>query len=362
MNSSYEGFLKLSPNVQIDFFENEISITSPWVSLKLESTNENPDMPKEIMNLIKKNSWNSSIIQETLKLIKGESLSFSAPRKSLQIEYEMDIKIPSNPLDMIKFCCDIDDISYFEKILPEKFSWNEKIIKDEAKISSNCYDPITILELVRTFQLDHQCNSIANENFINKLKLLQGEDENKLAICIFLTISQTLYVTRNCEKSLTPALIHKKIKNIVEDFISSERGHDALIQASITSLKKEFELPCPDNVIFPETKVAMELLKLSAMKSPLAFAIQVNSFEGLTKESSDIFIDIMKSSKRLEKSSSGIEKHELINKNEDHGNIGNIIASKICGINEQEMLLAIRLAELNSIIGMSVLERISNSV
>ncbi len=162
-----------------------------------------------------------------------------------------------------------------------------------------------------------------------------------------LYVMQNLYVTEECEPTLSLALgLHPGVDNHIKDFIKEESGHDILLKRSIASLtKNSTDINLNDTPVLKSIIKVMDHFKYTAQNNLLAFCFMVDMFERDEENSSVAhFLELIGE----KKAASPLKTHSKINHEGGHANESFNMLSEVGTLSQLYLKQGIELAEVGS--------------
>ncbi len=278
--------------VKFSLSNNELSVSSPWVSIEAE---------------IEEGSISSSDLQLPLKYEKG---NIQALLEHLQ-EYCLFYDEPRKNLLKAK-----------DFLEPEVWPFENKDIL-KYRINRYSYDPITAFQLLQKDSLLQQCETKNNVYKNLELRLKKSPEDFKSSL-IFL-LNQTYYITENFSKVVHPdKKMAEGLSCFSREIYEEEVGHHKLILQSLKALGADPDL---DQVAQP-TKDLIQIVSEAFQNSALGFALVNSSLEGNHYPAEDPLSKIIKQSP-FKDAAKGIDAHFKINKEANHKDTGLKIAASL---------------------------------
>ncbi len=243
-----------------------------------------------------------------------------------------------------------DDVETVSKVLanlPRKaFVWDSEAALTFSKVGNEIH-PESLFTIVRRYHLLELLeNDIGKEVF----KFIENLPREDFAQAVSRIVKQNLYVTEKCNSSLAPAVqIAQSARALVEHFIQQEKGHDRLLTTALKSIvEKPEEVP-----VSIQTITLMNLLKLTAERNFLAFAMAVDFFERSSYEKMDpLALLLLKGG--FDEAAKQINRHMDINDAGGHENMGLKFLESMAPCSREYAQEALYLAEAVSLVMNSV--------
>jgi hypothetical protein len=221
------------------------------------------------------------------------------------------------------------------------WSWEIREILTASFIARNHYDSISAFTCIRRliFQATLQTTTILSGAHIGPL--LTAKPKNLLRFAV-MVLNQSFHVTSQC----VPSLNHFEAKpdefsSELGAYIKQEAGHHNLIRAALAELGEQ---PSQDMVCEP-IRGAMRLLTYAAKEHPFALANCIGLFEMASFGEKDELAELLGSAGAAG-AAEPLLRHFEINKKENHAAIGFDLAQTLPFITEDDVVIAVCLAEL----------------
>lgn len=347
MHAPYE-----SVKVEWNSDKTGLYVSLPWVSLEIEVFVQDRQWVEEAITYLHKD-WTNQSVQRFLNELSGCDIAYSSPRSIDDIGTGLTLSDEPNllaedalktPLSFSKFICqnteDITDVS-----LPQAWEWDlEKICRVSNIKGTDLYDPITIVSYLKGMLLasDAMTDSYRQELPV-LLDQLRERSEPKFFTFMLMMLRQTHYITEKFQQYVPLVLnIFSEAATEIQQFIDEEKGHDKLMELSLSALGCEN----PDDIkVLKENILIMELLNFAVNSTPLAFTVLVGYFEGGHYGDADPLAEVLKKSS-VPKSAFGYERHFEINRDGDHNEVLHSFANKLPAQDAQSVAIAARILEL----------------
>lgn len=171
---------------------------------------------------------------------------------------------------------------------------------------------------------------------------LQAADPQAFLEFAKFYIRQNHFVTQHAADSLAPSLASPYLKNLMHGFIASERGHDKLMEQSLTALG----VTDPEAIeVLPEVRQLVSLLAFTAGRYRLAFAVLVDLFERESPESEHPLAVLLAQTEGGKKAAIGLARHTEINQQQQHTDFAIRLAAALPSLKDSAAQATIQLAE-----------------
>lgn len=360
-----ERFYYLYPEVKAKMIKDEVVfLKSPWISFQVNVCGYSKFEINKLINRLNSGGRKSRLVTDFLKNCLDYPIFQSSPLKSVkklkQLSSEFSGNLEENFFDNVESICSLNK--------EQRLS----LFKD-AKVDAGGYDSYVAYLILRRLRIlqDMEVNSVQT-NLFNKIKSLREQDKELFGKIILCILYQQFYVTTHCVDALSPALQWDKLTNrSIIKYIQEEVGHEKLVFQSIEELYRVFNLgeirieqlnaeAVILGLVFPETIMAMEILKLSAKTCFFAFCCILPSFEGNGYKESDSIVDLLQDSDFLSVAN-GINTHFKINTNAKHHQVGEKLVQYQPYITDQQLLNALYKIEEMSKLQKELLEKITGT-
>ncbi|MEI8025504.1 MAG: hypothetical protein WCI18_04065 [Pseudomonadota bacterium] len=343
----------------VDKSQGTFSIRTPWILVSGSVDEEHLHSIDQALNAI--NSFDTSFNQEMLaNYFLGQfceyPVSHVKPRKLNQYVDEKPA-----PLD-----CDVSRLDDFanQALRFKTLIWNVEDILHLSRLEgeSDLYDGISIITAIRRLRLLSTSSNIGIQQSISRLLEEKNSDTKEYIVKMQRLLEHSLYITQNAVNILQESLgRHRHADELLQSFISSETGHDLLVQKSL----KVFGGPRKNwnNALLDEVKMIMDVLRYAGKSSLLALSALIEGFEGVKYDSEPNNIwNMLDNIPGFAKASTGVREHQRINDQHDHSNICLELASVLPPITREEAVITILLSEIAEIFRQSLFEKLYNSV
>jgi len=353
----------------------EFKIQTPWVSLKLKADESNHSRLEALVEKIQNGTLTLDDRHEAswmLRSLLDYPIAYILPRAApqftngdshqlLDLEYQ---KI--SPLIFVEqgVASLFDTTAFNQSYLAKAFSarewnWDLEASLQFSKVSASTseFDPYSLLSLARRFSLVESTRLSKTRDLFELVTTLKTDPAKHKNACA-LVLRQNHYVTQKCNASLQPALeLAQRARPAVNEFISSELGHDKLLARALLSLDQD-----PESTAVADSSAAlMEILKLSASRNFLAFALAVDIFERSAYAERDPLATLLDAG-GFENAAKQIDVHKGINDSGAHENISLQFLQFMGPVSEAYATEALRFAELVSALVQSVSAEIAEKV
>lgn len=345
MNSLYIPFKQVSFSLK----DNQVTVSSPWTTVVAEVDADALPSTIQAVESIQQHNYENEESVKFLDFFKSEFLAYPKPRNAISkalsnISTNFENIQNASPIEILRAvnAKASDTLEQKLSFIDNEWLWDHSYILNESKINENLFDPITLMSLIKSFQLIDQVDIHKALDLPNSLAGMRKDNESDFLRKANISISQTLYVTKRCRECIEPAISHSSISEKIKAFLASEANHDRLMQHSLAGL------PTSDPAEpLAHTILLMDILKLCARDSITALSCMLNSFEGLVEQDIDMLAEELKQSS-FSKSANGLLAHLRVNKAQDHHSFSETLLENVGAITKQEAIFIIKMNELNS--------------
>lgn len=319
------------------------SIASPWLKGKIKIPNgtivntESNGNFVEILNndaIFKhKSRWPFCYVKPRKELLETNAIIKRGAKKSKELETPKSLlnALSANTLN-----------NTFWKKHKKNWMWHVNNVLSKSMIKEGVYDPYSAFTHIRRYR-NISKNSELADRLSHFMNTILKDDEPRFFGVISTLLTQSYYITSQCQSALKPALNSFTEAYIeIKSFIEEEEGHEKLVDESIQKIPKKY---IKHHQVFPEAIMAMKLLKQAAQYHPLAFSCLVSHFEEPSSFSSDPLSDLISKSS-IPEIAIGITKHFKINKQGNHCHVGVQFVDCMNACSEEDIVTACRYAEL----------------
>lgn len=319
---------KLYQETKIDRHYNDIKIHTPWIDIYAEID------PNFNEHTILKNTAHFPICYiypNNTQLFKGSYLISEKP----------------SPYDLTK--------QLFKKNLSLNQIKNLKGIKWDINLKKTlkqcrCHPHRTMFSSLHVYSIiRHWVKTYTlkknNFNYLKKFKHLKDNNENAYLSLAKKFLRLNHYITVRCYEALNPALKRNfSTKELIQNYIHSENGHDKILLMALNSIGKNLD-QTPVNIW---TRLSMDLLKLCSSYDVFfpAFIILLERFEDTSLNEINPIADIFWQHPKTKIAGDCIQKHHEINLREEHFSIAYTLLRYIPWITLEQCIACFRLIEL----------------
>lgn len=331
------------PETQIKWLDKNtgtFSLVTPWITVSAEVEPANVE--------------NVSLSSEFLREFTDYPIYHSTPRKLS--DYDVDRQKP-----------DLKEVGFDEELfatLPTHWGWKVQNMVEITTIEGTEFcDALSVITWMRRLRI---LTTFSNRSVPLKVANLKTLKQSDLPVFIDVmrnVLKHSLYVTSKAIECIEESIhLRPETKDLIENYVNSERGHDVLVKKSLLALGGSVDMATLENEVCPEIKTMMSALKYAASNHPLTFAALLEGFEGLNYDEENVSIwDLLEDIPGYPNASRGVKEHSKINKKENHSNICLDIASLLPPVSKEDVVLAARIAESVEYLRQDVFEKIYSS-
>ncbi|MDI1431396.1 hypothetical protein [Polyangium sorediatum] len=312
----------------------------PWLSIEAELVGPDKDMVLAGVAQLQKQDYFAPEAQDFLRRLEDYPASYVAPRQGLER------KAPPPRRRELPACAAPADIlsQVGAPYTMHEWLWDAERIASLSRIEHDAFDPLCAASYLVGRRLEFEVATEPYRRAIEqKLDRLRRLDEVALFDVAKLLIRQTHYITIGLLPTVTIAGAETpRLSGPLEDFMSEERGHDALMARSLSHLGCEDPERIP---VLPSTSTLMRLFAFAARHSPIAFASCIGMFEGSSYPDGDPLAELLEKTS-IPGAAFGYKAHFEINRARDHKNEVFKLAAALPPSNLAEVLLGVRVFEL----------------
>jgi len=333
-------------NLHIDRNKSEIHVSLPWLKGTIgvpDYADIDNDSNKSIVSILNDHQIFKHKSRWIFCYINPRSSQVEFPKKTHNQSLYDELDSPQSLLSYFK---DHKLDSPYWKERFKHWSWDADFLLEKSQIDKDHFDPLTAYTVIRRFRnisKDRQ----ETQHLSNVLEDHLNNDEPAFFGMTHTLLSQSYHVTSHCHESLQPAIEgFKEAELEVKEFIDEEYGHESFIKESLDEVPIEYR---EKSVVFPETKIAMKLLRRAAKEAPLAFCCLISHFEEPANYRADPMAELILKSSNPE-IARGIATHFKINKQGNHHSVGIDFAKNLSTSTKKDLIIACRFAELLSML------------
>jgi len=254
--------------------KHEFTLSTPWIQVTAAIN------PKDFVKIHRVSQYinnritpsspsDIALISWFLSCFKEYPFSYCLPRKKEQLPLNSQVtnKTPglnsnSSPTDFIKVITQHTTLAETLKLPIKTWQWDAEAVLKASKLDGTGYDPLAVLSVLRRYRLREMSQDKVATNAFDLLSQLQKSDQTTFIKVMSHMIRQNHYVTEKCEESLSPALkLCQKTRDVVQDYIASEQGHDRLLAKTLEGLGIQDPKSLP---VLPEIVALMAMLHYGA--------------------------------------------------------------------------------------------------
>ncbi len=219
--------------------------------------------------------------------------------------------------------------------------WDHDSILKFATVDE-MYCPESVLTAVRKFHMIEVKERGGVSQVYTTVRELPDDQQQDMAARL---IRQNHYVTSRCIEAVEPALeIAQSSKEEVEKFIKEEKGHDIIMAKAVEAAGFDAEKV----EVCLNARVIMDLLKFSASRNFLAFALLIDFFERSNFSGKDPLGELL-SDIGLKDSAKLVNRHMQINDMGEHDAVSLDLLKNVGLVTEPYLREALAIAELTSV-------------
>jgi len=229
-----------------------------------------------------------------------------------------------------------------EWVMNARFEWDALKVLHFSRIGSlDLFDTLSAFSVLRRY-LHEASIDLSGKEMSVKLEQLRNYPE-QLRVGVGIVVAQNFFITRHCQEALAPASHNfPKISEKVCRYMLSEKGHDELVKKAL----KNLGFHDPEKLeVLAETRLLIDILRLSSEASVLAFATMVEFFESGSSSSLHPIAKILKGTQYAQ-AGLPLQRHRDINVGEGHSSTAFSFLFPVVTCTVRQIVEAVRLAEL----------------
>lgn len=336
----------LKPYSEVKFMrsDNLLSVICPWLTLDIELEDSNIDNIDNCLKKIIEQDFLDNNVQSFLNFFSSYPLLYIIPNN--QVEFDNNsLQIPDKYQLLEEIDLGLTKNNWVDLSVNKDWHIDVKDVLNFSSIGNDKYSPISVLSYLNHFIFS---KSDSVDGLHEKLEYLLAKNESAFFEIIKLILRQSYQVTSSCDKSISPAInLREETRDIVADYVNSEKGHQNLILRSFKHLSDE---PIENYFLIPATDILMKLLHHSATNCMMSFSCCISMFEAGGLNECDPLANLLRNSSKPN-AAEGLEVHFKINEQEEHALVGLEFAKIMKSVNFDEVVAACLAVEVQSELG-----------